>query len=200
MIRFLQTPGRTKKIVLGGLLVLICAAMVITLIPGGFAGGAFGFGGNNLGSNVIAKVGDQEISVLEVQDQARNMGRQQFPKGLPAQLMPFMIERASDSLIMQKAMLNEAHRLGLKVSDAELADELQHGMFGQQLFPTGQFVGEQQYEEFVTNFNMSVPQFEQAVKDDILRRKLMDMVSGLSLINITEPTRPICISYAVLCL
>jgi peptidyl-prolyl cis-trans isomerase D len=178
MIRFLQTPGRTKKIVLGGLLVLICAAMVITLIPGGFAGGAFGFGGGSLGNNVLAKVGDQEISVAEVQDQARNMGRQQFPKGLPPQLMPFLIERASDSLIMQKAMLAEAHRLGLKVSDAELSDELQHGMFGQQLFPNGQFVGEQQYEDFVANFNMSVPQFEQAMKDDILRRKLMDMISG----------------------
>ena len=34
MIRFLQTPGRTKKIVLGGLLLIICAAMVITLVPG----------------------------------------------------------------------------------------------------------------------------------------------------------------------
>ena len=78
--------------------------------------------------------------------------------------MPYMIERASDSLIMQKAMLSEARRLGLKVSDAELSDELQHGMFGQQLFPGGQFIGEQQYEDFVANFNMSVPQFESAMR------------------------------------
>ena len=178
MIRFLQTPGRTKKIVLGGMLLLICAAMVITLVPGGFSGDTFGFGRNSLSSNVLAKVGDEEISVTEAQEQARNMGRQQFPKGLPATLMPYMIERASDSLIMQKAMLSEARRLGLKVSDAELSDELQHGMFGQQLFPGGQFIGEQQYEDFVANFNMSVPQFESAMKDDILRRKLIAMVSG----------------------
>jgi peptidyl-prolyl cis-trans isomerase D len=178
MIRFLQTPGRTKKLVLGGLLVLICAAMVITLIPGGFAGGALGFGGNSLGNNVIAKVGDEEITVTQVQDQARNMGRQQFPKGLPSQLMPFLIQRASESLIMQRAMLVEAQRLGLKVSDEELMNELQQGPFGEQLFPGGKFIGEQQYEDFVANFNMSVPQFEQAVKDDILRRKLIDMISG----------------------
>jgi hypothetical protein len=35
MIRFLQTEGPFKKIVLSGLLLLICAAMAITLIPGG---------------------------------------------------------------------------------------------------------------------------------------------------------------------
>ena len=43
MIRFLQTPGKVKKIVLGGLLVVICGAMAITLIPGGILGDAFGF-------------------------------------------------------------------------------------------------------------------------------------------------------------
>ena len=35
MIRFLQTPGPIKKIVLGGILLVICVMMVITLIPGG---------------------------------------------------------------------------------------------------------------------------------------------------------------------
>ena len=37
MIRFLQTPGPTKKIILGGMLLVICAAMVITLVPGGIS-------------------------------------------------------------------------------------------------------------------------------------------------------------------
>ncbi len=37
MIRFLQTEGPVKKIVLSGLLLLICAAMAITLIPGELA-------------------------------------------------------------------------------------------------------------------------------------------------------------------
>jgi len=33
MIRFLQTPGPVKKIVLGGLLLLICASMVVAFVP-----------------------------------------------------------------------------------------------------------------------------------------------------------------------
>ncbi len=35
MIRFLQTQGPTKKIILSGILLVICGAMIITFIPGG---------------------------------------------------------------------------------------------------------------------------------------------------------------------
>ena len=59
MIRFLQTPGKTKKIVLGGILVLIIIGMTVYLIPGIGSGGDFGSGS----ANVLAKVGDQEITI-----------------------------------------------------------------------------------------------------------------------------------------
>ena len=42
MIRFLQTEGPMKKIVLGGLLLVVCVMMVITLVPGGMFGDYFG--------------------------------------------------------------------------------------------------------------------------------------------------------------
>ena len=185
MIRFLQTPGPIKKIILGGILVVICAAMVIVLVPGGILGDAFGFQ-SNLGQNVVAKVGSQEISIGEVQQQARSMGRQQFPKGLPEALMPFLYQRAADNLITQHAMVVEAEQLGLSVSTPELQDELQHGSLSAELFPGGNFIGEQAYEDFVSQFNMSVPQFEQAMKDDLLRRKLMDMVTGAVTVSSSE--------------
>ncbi|HEY5161772.1 MAG TPA: hypothetical protein VII81_02070, partial [Terriglobales bacterium] len=86
MIRFLQTPGKTKKIVLGGILIVICGAMVITLVPGGMLGDAFGFGAPQ--SGVLARVGDEEVTIQEVQVAARNMVKQQFPRGFPQQFMP----------------------------------------------------------------------------------------------------------------
>lgn len=177
MIRFLQTPGKTKKIVLGGLLVIICGAMVITLVPGGILGDAFGYGSPQ--GNVLAKVGDQEVTVTEVQRTAQNMGKQQFPRGFPSQFLPFLMQRAAEQLIMQKAMVAEAHRMGFTVTDQELRDELQHGAFSQLFFPGGNFVGQESYENFVAqNFNLSVPAFEDAVKQDLLIRKLTAAVSG----------------------
>ena len=58
MIRFLQTPGPIKKIVLGGILLVICVMMVITLIPGGgFLNDMFG--GSVTQTGILAKVGNQ---------------------------------------------------------------------------------------------------------------------------------------------
>jgi len=186
MIKFLQTPSRTKKIVLGGLLLIICIAMVITLIPGGFLGDALGFG-SSLGQGVLAKVGDQEVTYLEAQQTARMMVRERFPKGAPSQLMPYFLQQAVQELVMQKAMLVEAERLGLRIDDAELADFLQHGELpgqtplnlGAMFFPNGQFIGQEQYEDLVERaFNMSVPQFEAALKTELLLRKLRNVVQG----------------------
>lgn len=184
MIKFLQTPGKAKKIVLGGLLLLICAAMVITLIPGGFLGDAFGFGGGAAG--VLAKVGDQEITITEAQQSARQMGRQQFPRGVPSQLMPFLTQRAVEGLIMQKALLAEASRMGLKVTNDELRDSLQR-VFANQLFPNGSFVGEQAYSDFVQqNFQMTVPQFENEFKNSLLMNKLRNIVEGTATVSDQE--------------
>lgn len=177
MIRFLQSPGKTKKIVLGGLLVLICGAMVVTLVPGGILGDAFGYGSPE--GDVLAKVGDQQVTVSEVQQTARNLGKQQFPRGFPSQFLPFLMQRAAEQLISQKALVAEAHRMGFTVTDQELRDELQHGSFAQMFFPGGQFIGQDNYENFVAqNFNLSVPAFETLIKQDLLIRKLTAAVTG----------------------
>lgn len=178
MIRFLQSSGKTTKTILGAMLLLICGAMVITLVPGGILGDAFGFGGVQQG--VVAKIGGQEVSVRDVDTTARRIAQQQFGgRSIPDQLLPMLRQSAANQLITQKALLVEAERMGLKVTDAELQDVLQHGQFGQMLFPGGAFIGQQAYEGFIQqNFNMTVPQFEQAVKDDLLLGKLQAAVEG----------------------
>jgi peptidyl-prolyl cis-trans isomerase D len=184
MIRQLQNAGPTVKIVLGALLVLICASMAITLIPG--FGSNLGIGSTPAG--VLATIGDQTVTVPEVQREARAMIRQQFPRGGPqaAMLLPYFASQAAEQLINEKALVAEAHRLGLRVSDDELRDELQHGQLGQMLFPDGKFVGQEQYEDFVQRNDMTVPQFESLEKDYILVRKLRALVSSSAFISDAE--------------
>ena len=79
MIRTLQNAGPTVKIILGALLVLICASMAITLIPG--FGSNLGIGAPPAG--VVATIGDQTVTVSEVEREARAMLRQQMPRGGP---------------------------------------------------------------------------------------------------------------------
>ena len=159
MIRQLQNAGPTLKIILGALLVIICASMAITLIPGGI-GSSLGMGAPPAG--VLATIGDQQVTVAEVQREAKAMIRQQFPRGGPqaSMLLPYFASQAAEQLINEKALVAEAHRMGLRVSDDELRDELQHGQLGSMLFPDGKFVGQEEYENFVQRNDMTVPQFE----------------------------------------
>jgi len=175
MIRFLQRPGPLKKYLLGGLLMIISATMVITLIPGGTLGSAFGFGGA-AGQGVFAKIGDQEVTMQEVQQRAQMAVRQ---RGYPASLLPFISGQVAQDMVIGKAELVEASRLGLRVTDDELRDELRSGSWGAQFFPNGAFIGQERYEQFVLQqFNMSISQFEQEMKDELLLRKLVGLVEG----------------------
>ncbi|MGA8875404.1 MAG: peptidyl-prolyl cis-trans isomerase [Candidatus Korobacteraceae bacterium] len=177
MIRFLQKPGPLKKFLLGGILVVVCVMMVITLVPGGLFGDYLG--GGLTAQGVLAKVGDQEIGVTQVAQQARLMGKQQFKGNVPEQLMPYLMQRAAQSMITEKAMVYEADKMGLSVNDDELRDYLHDGQIGQVLFPSGNFIGQQAYEQFISSqFNMGVQEFEREVKAQIATRKLLTAVGA----------------------
>ena len=186
MIRFLQTPGPIKKIVLGGLLTVICAAMAITLIPGGLGSDVIGAG--TPGQGVVANVAGEPVTTVEVQREARQMLRQQFPRGgeQAAMLLPYFAERAAQNLISRQAILAEAQRVGLRVTDDEVRDELQHGRYSATFFPGGNFVGQQQYEAILQGADLSVPLFEQTIKNDILLDKLRNVITGSALVSDAE--------------
>jgi len=181
MIRTLQNAGPTLKIVLGGLLLIICGGMVITLIPG--FGSSLGIGAPPAG--VLATIGDQTVTVPEVEREAKAMIRQQFPKGGPqaSMLLPYFASQAAEQLINEKALVAEAHRMGLRVNDDELRDELQHGQLGATFFPDGKFIGQEAYENLLQQHDLTVPQFESEEKGFILVRKLRALVSSSAFVG-----------------
>jgi len=115
MIRFLQTEGPVKKIILSGLLLLICAAMVIAFVPGGLGDNITG----TPGKGIVAKVSGEDITVEQVKETARQMAQQQAQQygANASMLIPFLIQqatqRAADQLIDRQALLIEAQRLGV---------------------------------------------------------------------------------------
>src|SRR5215831_9336675 len=181
MIRFLQKSGQTTKYILGGLLLIICASMVITLIPGGLGGEVFGFGGTP-GKGVVAKVGGEDVTTDEVRQTARQMLQQQMPQGSSgantSMLLPFFAQRAAEQLITRQALISEANRVGLRVSQDEVRDELQHGRYAATFFPGGNFIGETEYEDMLQRANLTPAKFEESVGHDILLSKLQALVTG----------------------
>jgi peptidyl-prolyl cis-trans isomerase D len=162
MIRFLQTPSKAKKVFFWVVLGFICIAMVWYLVPQGNSGGT------TQNNDVLAKVGDQEITYADVQQLF-----DQFHQPMNGVLVP----RALDVLISSDAEVMEAHRLGLDVSDKELQDFLHRGQFGEALFPGGKFIGQEAYGNFVAEqFHTNVQKFESQLKRELLTQKLENLV------------------------
>jgi peptidyl-prolyl cis-trans isomerase D len=176
MIRFLQTQGPTKKIILSGILLVICGAMVIAFIPGGLTSELTG----RPGQGVIARVDGGDITADEVRQTARQMLQQQMPQGGANMnmLLPFFAQRAADQLITRQALLAEASRMGLHATPQEVLDELQHGRYAATFFPGGNFIGQQEYDDLLQRANLTRTKFEDAVANDILVTKLQALVAG----------------------
>ena len=72
------------------------------------------------------------------------MVQQQFPRGgaQASMLLPFFASQAAQQLIQRQALIAEAEHLGLRATDEDVRDELQHGRYAQIFFPAGNFIGQ----------------------------------------------------------
>jgi len=188
MIRFLQTQGPTKKIILSGILLVICGAMVIAFIPGGLTSELTG----RPGQGIVARVDGGDITADEVRQTARQMAQQEAARygEMAAKIMPFLLQqettRAADQLITRQALLSEAGRMGLHATPQEVLDELQHGRYAATFFPGGNFIGQQEYDDLMQRANLTRAKFEEAVANDILVTKLQALVAGSASVSENE--------------
>src|SRR5919108_3790237 len=105
MIRFLQTPGRAKKFILGAMLLFICVALVLSLGVGGMSPDAITRAG------VIAEVGDEKITIQELQQQVQFQVQRMMPqrRGLTREPMAAFSPHPPQKKIFQKINLLETH-------------------------------------------------------------------------------------------
>jgi len=180
MIRFLQKDSRIVKWIFIVIIAVSCITMVITLVPGIFSdtttgsdtyatirsGGVFG---RFLGS------GDQ-VPMQDVQMIAQRMMQRQQ---LPDFVLPYMVQRVGQGLIQQHIELEEARRLGIHVTDDDLRNFLHTGMWGQVLFPNGQYIGDDRYASLVSeNFGISREKFESELKKELTEQRLRALITA----------------------
>lgn len=118
MFDLFRSREKSVRILLGVLLGLVALSMLVYLIPG-----AAPVGGSSSNQNVIASVGGQSITAMDVQRAVQNMtrGQQNLPKAILAMYIPSIVNQ----MIEEKAMAYKAREMGLRVSDQELGDSIQ---------------------------------------------------------------------------
>ncbi len=181
MIRFLQTDNRITKALLVVIIGAASVSMVVYLIPGLTGQGSTAadtyatiyphWYSRFLSSGDV--VSQQRVSQLARQQ----MQRQKLPDS------PFIVnyfeQQAGSQLVRQQILLSEAEKLGIRATDDDVAAFLHKGQFGEYLFPNGQYIGSDRYAAFVAaQFNLSVSEFEQEVKQDILVRRLQALITA----------------------
>jgi peptidyl-prolyl cis-trans isomerase D len=185
MIRFLQQSGQATKIVLSGLLLLICASMVIAFIPGV---GSDVMNGQP-GRGIVAKVDGGDVTADQVRQTAKQMLQQQMQGQTGANmsmLLPFFAQRAADQLITRQALMVQAEHLGLRATPLEIQDELQHGRYSATFFPNGNFIGKVEYENMLQNAGLTPQMFEESIGKDILLTKLQALIAGSATVSDSE--------------
>ncbi len=166
------------------MLLIICASMVIALIPGGLDGE---LDGGQPGKGIVAKVEGGDMTADEVRQTARQMLQQQMPQGgAKWRCYCLSFPAGGRQLITRQALLSEAGRMGLRVTPEEVKDELQHGRYAATFFPGGNFIGQQEYEQMLQRANLTPAKFEEAVGNDILLTKLQAFISGSASVSEAE--------------
>lgn len=180
MIRFLQKDTKFTKAIFWIIIGVTCVLMVIFLVPGIFNGEA----SSNDTYASIRHAGiagrflpaQETISAADVQQVAQRMTRGQQ---IPDMLMPYFMQQAGQVVIQQHILLEEANSLGITANNDDVRKFLHIGVWGQYLFPEGQYIGDSRYAELVNdNFHVSVEKFENEIRHEIISNRLRDLITG----------------------
>ena len=168
MLKLLSRLEHTRRIIIFGFVLLMAVSLIVFFGPGRNS--------TNLepskNNAVVAKVASEEITVASVVQLKENYLQMFGGRVSMAQLGGY--KRFVDGLIRDRVVAQEAARLGLSASDAELSEKL----FKQFSDASGQFVGMQRYQESVTARYGDVEAFERTVRDEIAQQKLKAFVTS----------------------
>jgi peptidyl-prolyl cis-trans isomerase D len=162
MFDLFRSRDKSVRILLGALLVLVALSMLTYLVP------SYNMG-NSSSDTVVASVAGSEISTFDVQKLIQAAMRQ---KQFPAELLPNYVPTMVEQMVTDRAMAYEAQRMGMEVSDQDLANTIRQ--IAPALFPDGKFIGKQAYADFLAQQQMTIPDFESDLKRQILVNRLRE--------------------------
>ena len=168
MLKALSRLKRTRNIVILLFVILIAVSLVVFFAPGRSSGGI----DPSRNIEVVAKVGSRHVTIADVARVRENYARMFGNRINLAQLGGN--KRFLDGLIGRHVIAQEAERLGLGASDAELAEKIRKRYAD----ASGNFVGLDRYKEIVVSQYGDIEIFENEMRDQIAQDKLRAFVTA----------------------
>jgi len=170
MLDFMRRQYSKLKWVWAIIIFIMGAGMILLYIPFG----------TDLGSaaitNDVAKVAEEAVSAREFQSAYRNYMQRTQSQLPPEVRKAFAFEKqVLEALIAQHVVSAQAKRVGLQVSPLEIEQRiLSNPVFLDQ----GKFIGFERYQLVLAQNNLTVEEFEKAVRNEILNNKLLSFVTA----------------------
>ncbi|MGC1417712.1 MAG: peptidylprolyl isomerase [Candidatus Acidiferrum sp.] len=160
-----------SRILLGVVVLALSGGMLLYLVPTG-PGGTTG-----ASADVVAKVGDQTVTLTDIRQQLDQIKQR---NQVPPMLVPYYTQQILHQLLLQKEMQYEGTRLGIHVSNDEIADRIR--LILPAAFNQGVPIAPDQYASLVqSRTQMTVPQFEDMVRLGLLQERFQRLVTdGIS--------------------
>lgn len=159
-----------SRILLGVVVLALSGGMLLYLVP-------TGPGDTTMSNDVVAKVGDQTVTLAEIRQQLNQIKQR---NQVPPLLEPYYAQQILRQLLLEKEMEYEAKQLGIRVSNDEIAERIK------QILPAA-FNGDtpiapDQYSALVqSRIQMTVPEFEETIRKGMLQEKFQKLVTdGIS--------------------
>ncbi|MBV8070433.1 MAG: peptidylprolyl isomerase, partial [Acidobacteriaceae bacterium] len=165
MFDLFRSRERSVRLLLGALLVLVAASMLVYLIPGGLGGP------NVSGQNVVAAVGSDKITAVDVQRAIQRVSRGQ--NNLPRAILAMYVPSIVNEMIESKAMAYRAKEMGLTVSNQELADAIEADVAP----VTGGKFDMQIYQQLLAQQGLTPADYESQRRESMLAARLQNLQS-----------------------
>jgi peptidyl-prolyl cis-trans isomerase D len=171
---------------------VIAIFVIFVFVDWGMGKGGQGGGSN---PNVAARAGNIQISAADFQKEfkrAERRAQQMYGKSFGPEMARLLNipQQVLNGLIDRRLMVNEARRLGLKVTDEEVRAKilgLKDGQSGGLLFMRdGVFIGDPAYRRLLAQNDMTPESFEAEMREQILLEKLNRFLSESVLVTDQE--------------
>ncbi|HEX8746913.1 MAG TPA: SurA N-terminal domain-containing protein [Pyrinomonadaceae bacterium] len=175
MLKQFSRLEKTRNFIIIAFAFLIGGGLIVFYVPRGASTSA-----PMANTEVLARVGSDEITVGELETL-----KQQYAQMFGGQINMAALggdRRFLDGLIRDRIIAQEAKRLGLAASDAEVAEAIRKRFSD----ASGKFIGLDKYKEAVMARYGSIERFEQQVRDQVAAQKLQAFVTAGVTVSETE--------------
>jgi peptidyl-prolyl cis-trans isomerase D len=177
MLDFMRRQQSNLKWIWLLLIIIFGFSLVWYIVPGG----SDDFQSTNITGDA-ASVGSETITAREFQSAYKNYVDRMRGQVNPEMMKAFRFDRQiMDALVQGHVIIEEAKRLGLNVTPAEIEQKiLENPVFGE----NGAFIGRAKYQAILSQNNLSMEDFETSVANEILTDKLRSFIAAS--VNVTD--------------